>query len=145
MNPSNYEENLGGSAKIVFDVSKLGGDVGDIPLPIIFPKNSIIFQAFCMPGLGEDDVIKPISSQGGATVMLSIQDQGDLLAATAYGGFASYLLCSPTLIGPIITTARKQLILTVGASPLDEGIVDIFVEYRHGFDAATPVVPPAVP
>ena len=140
-----YEENFGGLAKVTYNVGEDGGAVGDILLPLIFPKNSVIIQAFAHVGLGANNVILPLTSTNSSLVTLSINDQGDLINQLSYNVLAGYYVFPPTLAAPIITTEKRQLLLTVGDFALDEGIVDIFIDYRHGYDEPGDPIPPAVP
>lgn len=140
MNGSAYKNNLGrlisnnlSCVRGTYDFSKVGGAVGSFNLldedgvAVKIPANALVLNAFA--------VVKTAATSGGsATVALTLESAGDLLAATAVASFsaAAKLQGIPdfgTIADSVLTTAERTLIATVAVAALTAGKVEAFVFY----------------
>lgn len=120
--------------------------MGTVPLRVRLPKDAIVFNSVV-------HVIEAPASVGSATIAISIEDGGDILAETAFDappfngtlglGLARYTPSTrvpdvgdvPVVIDDsaaaafVVTTAERELTLTIGTAALTAGKLNIFLQY----------------
>lgn len=116
-----------------YDFSKQGGAVGSFSLKdpdgltVKLPSGALVLSAIA--------VVRTAATSGGsATIALTLESAGDLLAATAVASFsaAAKLQGIPdfgTLADSVLTTAERTLTATVAVAALTAGKVDVYVFY----------------
>lgn len=140
MNGISYNHKLGaklsqslGCMVGTYDFSKQGGAVGSFALKdkdgnsVKLPANALALNAFA--------VVRTAATSGGsATIAITLESAGDLLAATAVASFsaAAKIQGVPdfgTLADSVLTTAERTLTATVAVAALTAGKVDVYVFY----------------
>lgn len=138
--------NAGRWIAALYDFSVHGGAVGSIPLRVRVPAGAIVINSFL-------HVVSAPTSGGSATIALTLESAGDILTATAFDaapfdgtfglGKARYTPGidlgsgdgSDTAIDDsaaaafVLTTAERQLTLTIATAALTAGKINIFLEY----------------
>ena len=140
MNGTAYKYNKGrlisnsmSCVKGVYDFSKVGGAIGSFNLvdddgnPVVIPSGALILNAFAF-------VYTAATSGGSATIALTAESAGDLLAATAVASFSASAKLQGvpdfgTLADSVLTTAARNLQATVAVAALTAGKVEVYVFY----------------
>lgn len=96
------------------------------PLAVTIPDNAIVIG-------GHVDVISAITSDGSATVAISLASANDLLTATAKATLAAkYQSVMATTTAPIKLEAAKAVTVTVGAAALTGGVINGYIIWIEG-------------
>lgn len=96
------------------------------PLAVTIPDNAIVIG-------GHVDVISAITSDGSATVAISLVSANDLLTATAKATLAAkYQTVMATTTAPIKLEADKPVTVTVGAAALTGGVINGYIIWIEG-------------
>ena len=96
------------------------------PLAVTIPDNAIVIG-------GHVDVISAITSDGSATVAISLVGANDLLTATAKATLAAkYQSVMATTTAPIKLEAAKAVTVTVGAAALTGGVINGYIIWIEG-------------
>lgn len=120
-------------AHFVYDFAKHGGAVGAITLTDdVIPDDALITR-------GAVHVKTACTSDGSATVALSVNSANDVMGTTA-GAVANLSLAANIVVVPvpqtaatwIKTTAKKNLTFTIAVAALKTGKVEIFLAYFMG-------------
>lgn len=129
-----------------YDFAVHGGEVGSIPLRVTVPAGAVVVNSLL-------HVLTAPTSGGSATIAISLESAGDILAATAFDaapfdgtfglGLARY---RPTVVQDeiepnpwaldessaaafVATTAERQLTLTIATAALTAGKINVFLNY----------------
>lgn len=130
----------------LYDFAIHGGAVGAIPLRVRVPSGAIVVNSFV-------HVLTAPESAGSATIAITLESAGDILAATAFDaapfdgtlglGRARY---TPGLRAPdigdlpveiddsaaasfVVTTAEREITLAIGTAALTAGRINVFLQY----------------
>lgn len=140
MNKQSFDNGLGnklsqalGCVVGTYDFSKVGGAVGSFSLKdpdgaaVKLPANALVLSAFAV-------VRTLVTSGGSATIALTLNSAGDLLAAEAVATFAAAAKIQGipdfgTLADSVLTTAERTLTATVATAALTAGKFDVYVFY----------------
>ncbi len=97
------------------------------PLAVTIPDNAIVIG-------GSIDVITAITSDGSATVAISLVAANDLLTATAKASLAikAQLPLAAVISQPIKLEAAKAVTVTVGAAALTAGKINGYIIWIEG-------------
>ena len=97
------------------------------PLAVTIPDNAIVIG-------GSIDVIAAVTSEGDATVAISLVNEADLLAATGKASLAikAQLPLAAVIAAPIKLEAAKAVTVTVGAAALTAGKIDGYIMWMEG-------------
>lgn len=97
------------------------------PLAVTIPDNAIVIG-------GSIDVITAITSDGSATVAISLVAANDLLTATAKASLAikAQLPLAAVISQPIKLEAAKAVTVTVGAAALTGGKINGYIIWIEG-------------
>jgi hypothetical protein len=96
------------------------------PLAVTIPDNAIVIG-------GSIDVIAAVTSDGDATVAISLASANDLLTATAKATLAAkYQSVMATTTAPIKLEAAKAVTVTVGAAALTGGVINGYIIWIEG-------------
>ena len=142
--------NAGRWLAALYDFAVHGGAVGDIPLRVSVPAGAVIVDSFVQ-------ILTAPTSSGSATIAISLESAGDILAATAFDaapfdgtfglGLARY---TPGLRFPedlpieiddsdagafVAATEERELSLTIGTAALTAGKFNVFLHYVHNATA----------
>lgn len=122
--PRIHDDAVGGIVKVVYDFDTHGGAVGANPINFKLPANAIILD-------GLVDVITAPTSGDLATVALTLESAGDLLAATAIADVTGQLnlVADGTAANAVKTTAERTLAVTIATAALTAGKMNIFIRY----------------
>lgn len=100
----------------VYDFAKYGGAIGDIPL-LSVPANMVVWDGFIYTKTA------PVGTN--ATIRLSLEATGDILAATAITSFTagSRLAAVPvgTAATSVVTTQERNLVMAIATTALTAG------------------------
>ena len=119
----------------VFDTAE--NDAGDTPasnktvaahpLAVTIPDNAIVIG-------GSIDVIAAVTSDGSATVAISLVAANDLLTATGKASLAikAQLPLAAAIAAPIKTEAAKAVTVTVGTAALTAGKINGYIIWMEG-------------
>lgn len=119
----------------VFDTAE--NDAGDTPasnktvaahpLAVTIPDNAIVIG-------GSIDVIEAVTSDGSATVAISLVAANDLLTATGKASLAikAQLPLAAVIAAPIKTEAAKAVTVTVGTAALTAGKINGYIIWMEG-------------
>jgi len=101
--------------------------VGAHPMAVSVPDNAIVIS-------GHVDVITAVTSEGAATVAISLVNANDLLTATAKTslGLAAQVPMAAVKTAPIKLTAEKAVTVTVGTAALTAGKFDGYIVWMEG-------------
>lgn len=116
------------SAVGVYSFASLGGAVGDITLAgDTIPSGAAILDAYIK-------VTTALTSGGAATVAIKVESAADINAADAISGApwsstgvkrADFTATT----APVVTTAARSIVATVGTAALTAGVFTVVVEY----------------
>ena len=97
------------------------------PLAVTIPDNAIVIG-------GSIDVIAAITSDGSATVAISLVAANDLLTATAKSslGIKAQLPLAAVIAAPIKLEAAKPVTITVGGAALTAGKINGYIIWMEG-------------
>lgn len=97
------------------------------PLAVKVPAKAIVYGGFV-------DVITAVTSDGGATVAISLVNANDLLTATAKASLtlAAQLPMAAVIAQPIKLAAEKAVTVTVGTAALTAGKIDGYILWMEG-------------
>lgn len=97
------------------------------PLAVTIPDNAIVIS-------GHVDVITAVTSEGSATVAISLVADNDLLTATALTGLTEgkQLPMAAVKTTPIKLSAEKAVTVTVGIAALTAGKFDGYIVWMEG-------------
>jgi len=97
------------------------------PLAVTIPDNAIVIG-------GEIDVITAVTSDGDATVAISLVNAADLLAATGKASLAikAQLPLAAVIAAPIKLEAAKAVTVTVGTAALTAGKINGYIIWIEG-------------
>lgn len=116
-------------ASYVYDFSVQGGAIGTVTLTAErgqIPNNAIIWSG-CI------DRLTTLTSSGSATIALQANTAGDLLAATAFGGFTapgrSAIIPVGSAASSVKTTAIRDVQLTIATAALTAGRFRVILFY----------------
>ena len=101
--------------------------VGAHPMAVSVPDNAIVIS-------GHVDVITAVTSEGAATVAISLVNANDLLTATALTGLTEgkQLPMAAVKTAPIKLAAAKAVTVTVGTAALTAGKFDGYIVWMEG-------------
>ena len=115
-----------------YDFSKLGGAVGDFPLGIRVPSGARVIDAFA--------VVKTAatSTNSTATIAVKVEAANDIFTAAAVSGapwsttgrkqgIPDYATVADTKV----TTAEREVTMTVAVEALTAGVIDFYVTLCH--------------
>ena len=97
------------------------------PLAVTIPDNAIVIG-------GHVDVITAVTSEGNATVAISLVADNDLLTATAKAslGAKAQLPMAAVIAAPIKLEAAKAVTVTVGTADLTAGKINGYIIWIEG-------------
>ena len=97
------------------------------PLAVTIPDNAIVFG-------GSIDVITAVTSNGDATVAISLVNAADLLAATGKANLAikDQLPLAAVIAQPIKLEEEKAVTVTVGTAALTAGKINGYIIWMEG-------------
>jgi len=97
------------------------------PLAVTIPDNAIVIG-------GEIDVITAVTSDGDATVAISLVADNDLLTATGKASLAikAQLPMAAVIAAPIKLEAAKAVTVTVGTAALTAGKINGYIIWIEG-------------
>jgi len=97
------------------------------PLAVVIPDNAIVIG-------GSIDVITGVTSDGGATVAISLVNANDLITATGKSSLAAkaQLPLAAVIAAPIKLEAAKPVTVTVGTAPLTAGKINGYIIWIEG-------------
>jgi len=97
------------------------------PMAVSIPDNAIVIS-------GHVDVITAVTSEGAATVAISLVNANDLLTATALTGLTEgkQLPMAAVKTAPIKLAAAKAVTVTVGTAALTAGKFDGYIVWMEG-------------
>ncbi len=116
-----------------YDFSKQGGAIGPFTMkdpdgnPVKLPANALVLNAFVY-------VKAAVTSLGSATVAVTLESSGDLLAATAKASLTLAALVQgvpdfATVTDAVLTTVERTLTAEVAAAALIAGKIHAYVFY----------------
>lgn len=130
----------------LYDFDVHGGEVGAVPLRVRLPAGAIVVNSVL-------HVLDAPVSAGSATIAITLESAGDILAATAFDappfngtlglGLARYTPSTkvpdvgdvPVVIDDsaaaafVVTTTERELTLTIGTAALTAGKLNVFLQY----------------
>lgn len=97
------------------------------PLAVTIPDNAIVIG-------GSIDVIEAVTSEGNATVAISLVADNDLLTATGKASLAikAQLPLAAVIAQPIKLEAAKPVTVTVGTAALTAGKINGYIIWMEG-------------
>jgi len=97
------------------------------PMAVKIPDNAIVYGGFI-------DVITAVTSDGNATVAISLVAANDLLTATAKASLtlATQKPMAAVIAQPIKLTEEKAVTVTVGTTALTAGKIDGYILWMEG-------------
>lgn len=97
------------------------------PLAVTIPDNAIVIG-------GSIDVITAVTSDGSATVAISLVNAADLLAATGKADLAikDQLPLAAVIAQPVKLEEEKAVTITVGAAALTAGKINGYIIWMEG-------------
>ena len=116
------------SAVGVYSFASLGGAVGDITLTgDTVPSGAAILDAYI-------NVTTALTSGGSATVAIKVEGAADINSADAISGapWSTTGVKRADLTAtsaPVVTTAARSIVATVGTAALTAGVFTVVVEY----------------
>jgi hypothetical protein len=118
--------------KAVYDFAVLGGAIGSVSLvdqygeTVKIPLGAIVTQVLV-------DTVTPLTSGGLATVALTLNAAGDLMAADDFDDLVAIMPGIP--VGSAATavkaTAEREIVATIAVAALTAGKVDVYLEVLH--------------
>jgi hypothetical protein len=113
-------------AKFRYDFDTHGGAVGDIALSDLPPVGAIVTS-------GMVEVNEAVTSDGAATVALTLETAGDILDATGKASLTEGALIDAVAVHSAATAVKivdaTALTVTVAVAALTAGQIDVYVEY----------------
>ena len=138
--------NAGRWIAALYDFAIHGGAVGDIPLRVRVPKNAVVVNSFAQ--------VAVVPTGASATIGVKLEAAGDIFAVAAISGapwsatgiqlgLARYTpaidlgsgdgtdetIDDSAAAAYVVTTAERELTLSVGTAALTAGKINIFLEY----------------